>query len=209
MKNKALLVVDMQKDFCEGGSLPVKGGKALVPIINDLMQTAKEKGFYILGTKDYHPKNHISFLENKHLYENDEFRCYLKYQEPNFWPAHCVIGTKGEEIVDGLKKEMIQKFFHKGSDVLIDSYSAFFSNGEIINKYFIEHYLKENNIDTLYVCGLALDFCVLHNCLDAKKLGYDVYLIEDASKPVFPEKLNDTLDQYKKAKVKIIKAQDF
>ncbi|GAA5414542.1 nicotinamidase [Ureaplasma ceti] len=209
MKQSALLIIDMQNDFVEGGALPVTGGLSIVPIINNLIHKSLEKQFRIIATKDYHPEGHISFEKNKHLYENEEFESYLKYQEPYFWPAHCVQGTKGVEMVPGLDIQHIEAYFHKGMDILMDAYSAFFSNGKVINNYFIEDYLEKHDVGTIYICGLAEDFCVYNNAIDARKLGYEVYLIQDATKPVFIDKEQETLNNYRAVGVKIITSADF
>lgn len=208
-KEKVLLVVDMQNDFMEGGSLPVTGGKSIVPIVNNLIDHAEKEGYTIIGTKDFHPIEHISFASNKSFYNVPEFQIYLKIQEPYFWPNHCVIGSKGGELNPDLHGDKIERFFYKGSNALIDSYSAFFSNGHIINQEFIEQFLKEREAKTLFVCGLAEDFCVMYNALDARKLGYEVYLVTDASKPVFADKLEQTLKTYKDAGVKFIDSKEF
>ncbi len=151
---KALLIVDVQNDFCPGGTLAVPEGDLVVPVINSLMNRFK----VIAASKDWHPR------QTKHFEK---------------WPVHCVQNTNGAEFHPGLQRSAIQQLFLKGTEGEDDGYSAF----EATNKN-LEAFLRENHVDDLYVCGLATDYCVLASALDAKKKGFHVLVVEDAIRGV-------------------------
>ena len=151
---KALLIVDVQNDFCPGGSLAVPDGEKVVPVINNLL----DRFDVIVASKDWHPE------KSKHFQK---------------WPVHCVQNTYGASFYPQLDDERILEVFLKGTEGEDDGYSAF----EATNKN-LEGYLRSRNVDDLYVCGLATDYCVLASALDAKKRGFEVLVIEDAIKGV-------------------------
>jgi nicotinamidase/pyrazinamidase len=157
---RALLIVDVQNDFCEGGTLGVKGSLDIIPVINNLIKKFEASDDLIIGSKDWHPENHCSF---------------------SIWPIHCVQNSEGSEFHPELLP--IKNIVHKGMNLDIDSYSCFFDN-ERNNKTDLDLLLKKNSIDTLYVAGLATDYCVKFTTLDACSLGYKVYLVKDACKGV-------------------------
>ena len=179
MKNSALLVIDIQNDFCEGGALAVKDANSIIPVVNKLIDYFKNIDSFIIATKDWHPINHRSFAINscKEIGEFGE----LEGLPQVFWPIHCVQDTFGSEFHSDLLP--IENIIYKGQDFLVDSYSGFFDNGKI-HKTDLDKILKENEIKTLYVVGLATDYCVKYSVLDALTLGYNVFLIEDAIKGV-------------------------
>lgn len=151
---KALLIVDVQNDFCSGGTLAVPDGEKVVPVINKLMDRFK----VIVASKDWHPE------KTKHFTK---------------WPAHCVQDTFGAAFHPQLDAEKIQEVFLKGTGVEDDGYSAF----EATNNN-LEQFLRSHKVDDLYVCGLATDYCVLSSALDAHKKGFNVLVIEDAVRGV-------------------------
>jgi nicotinamidase/pyrazinamidase len=151
---KALLIVDVQNDFCPGGSLAVPEGEKVVPVINSLLNRFE----VIVASKDWHPE------KSKHFAK---------------WPVHCVQNTYGAAFYPQLDDETIQEVFLKGTEGEDDGYSAF----EATNKN-LEGYLRSHNVEDLYVCGLATDYCVLASALDAKKRGFNVLVVEDAVKGV-------------------------
>ena len=204
MFKTALLIVDMQNDFVEGGSLPVVGGKSIIPVINDIINISKVRGYHILASKDYHPEMHISFEENKIFYENKAFDSFLKKQT-EFWPPHCVIGSGGSEFCWELNTRYINRIFYKGTILLSDAYSVFHNDISLDkNNYSFNGYLKHFNIQRLFVCGLTMDYCVLNTCKDAKKAGYDVYLITDATKMVDESKRKEIEKVYQSIGVHLI-----
>lgn len=175
---KALIIVDIQNDFCPGGALAVKDGDKVIPIINQLT----DKFDVIVQTQDWHPADHTSFAsmhEGKEPYETIE----KFYGEQVLWPDHCVQGTKGAEFHNDLKANPSQLIIRKGFRKEIDSYSAFFENDQKTVTG-LSGYLKDQKVDTLYICGLATDFCVKWSALDGIKEGFNVFVIEDASKGI-------------------------
>lgn len=147
---KALLIIDVQNDFCEGGSLAVPNADKIVPVINKLM----DRFPLILASRDWHPQF------SKHFQK---------------WPVHCVQNTWQAEYHPLLHKEKIDKEFLKGTDLDADAYSAFDATNENLAEY-----LKKNNINELYLVGIATDYCVKHTALDAVKFGFKTYVIEEA-----------------------------
>lgn len=171
---KALLVVDIQYDFCPGGALAVEGGDKIIPIINKLT----EKVDAVIQTQDWHPAGHSSFASTypgKEPYETIE----LDYGTQVLWPDHCVQGSHGAEFHEDLNTERTELIIRKGFRKGIDSYSAFYENDQTTVTG-LAGYLKNRGIDTLYIVGLATDFCVKWSALDGRKEGLEVYVLEDA-----------------------------
>jgi nicotinamidase/pyrazinamidase len=158
---KALLVVDVQYDFMPGGALAVKEGDFLAGPINKI----RDAFDFVVFTQDWHPADHCSFKKNGGI-----------------WPVHCVQNTKGAEIDNRLigPNDIVVR---KGVDQDVDSYSGFWDN-ERKHKTELDGLLKGRHIDTLYVCGLATDYCVKFTALDGVDAGYKVYLVEDACRGV-------------------------
>lgn len=175
---KALIIVDLQNDFVEGGALAVPGGKELVPLINEIQQHFD----LILATQDWHPENHGSHANN-HPDANLGDVVELAGRPQILWPAHCVQETPGADFVPGLNRDRWAAVFQKGAVRHIDSYSGFFDNGK-------EHatglgdYLNEQRVTDVYVLGLATDYCVKFTALDAVELGFQTHLILDACRAV-------------------------
>ncbi len=174
---KMLLIVDVQKDFCPGGSLACPDGDKIVPVINKLMK--EEDWDIIVATQDWHPKGHCSFAST---YGVAPF-CIpsTKGYRDTVWPDHCIAGSEGAELHDELDQTKIGLIIRKGLDLHVDSYSAFFDNegenptplNEIVNSDFYE----------IYVCGIATEVCVKHTVLDAAQDNLfkdDVIIITDA-----------------------------
>ena len=178
---KALLLIDLQNDFCKGGALEVKDGDSVIPIANLVMSKFKNENSLILATKDWHPLTHKSFAVNSNGKIGE--LGFLNGLPQIWWPNHCVQNTFGSEFHPELNNKYIDKIIFKGTDESIDSYSGFFDNGKI-KKTELDFILKNNNIDTLYIMGLATDYCVKFSVLDALELGYKVYLIEDGCRGV-------------------------
>lgn len=147
---KALLIVDVQNDFCPGGALGVKDGDKVVEVINKLMV----KVDLVISSQDWHPSDSVHFEK---------------------WPLHCVAGTKGAEFHPDLNIDRIDLKLKKGTDNKDDGYSAFEATN--IN---LAEYLKENEVTTLFVCGLTTDYCVKESALDSIDQGIHTYVITDA-----------------------------
>ncbi len=171
---KALLIVDVQNDFCPGGALAVPDGDKVVPVINRLIDHFDA----IIQTQDWHPKNHSSFASShpeKNLYDVVE----MKYGTQVLWPDHCVQGTKGADFHPDLKTDKTQVIIRKGFRREIDSYSTFFENDHKTTTG-LAGYLKERGITDLYAVGLATDFCVKWSVIDGIDEGFNMHIVEDA-----------------------------
>jgi nicotinamidase/pyrazinamidase len=175
---RALILVDLQNDFCPGGALEVAEGDAVIPIANVLM----DKFDVVVATQDWHPANHSSFAAN-HPWRKPYQVIDWKGMKQTLWPIHCVQNSMGALIHKGLDSQKINKVIHKGTDVDIDSYSGFFDNGHLKSTE-MHDYLQSQKVTKVYVMGLATDYCVKHTALDALELGYEVALIEDGCRGV-------------------------
>jgi len=169
---KALLIIDMQNDFMPKGALGVKDADKIIPAINQLICAFEN----VFATKDWHPKNHISFASSHGKNVGDIILINQTHQK--LWPDHCIQNTKGAEITPKINTKKIKKVFEKGSDVCSDSYSAFFDNDHKKSTG-LDLYLKKENIDTIYMVGVATDYCVKFSAIDAADLGFQVYVIKD------------------------------
>ncbi|MCC5912873.1 MAG: bifunctional nicotinamidase/pyrazinamidase [Balneolaceae bacterium] len=182
---KALLVIDIQNDFCPGGALAVPNGDRIIPVVNRLIDQFDT----VIQTQDWHPAGHHSFAsshEGKNPYDTTE----LDYGTQVLWPDHCVQGSKGAEFhpdLNSLKSQVvIRKGFRKG----IDSYSTFFENDQETSTG-LTGYLKNRGITELYAVGLATDFCVKWSVLDGIREGFKLHIVKDAVAGI---NLNGSLD---------------
>jgi nicotinamidase/pyrazinamidase len=174
----ALIVVDVQNCFTPGGSLAVKDGDGIIPLINTL--AAKFKN--VVLTQDWHTANHISFA-SQHAGKKPFEAIKLPYGQQVLWPDHCVQGTDGAAIHKDVKIPHAQLVIRKGFNPLVDSYSAFIeADGK--SKTGLDGYLKTRGIKSVYVVGLATDFCVGWTAMDARKLGLAAYVVEDACRGI-------------------------
>jgi nicotinamidase/pyrazinamidase len=177
---RALILVDLQNDFVPGGALAVPEGDAVVPIANKLMRSGAFD--VIVATQDWHPRDHGSFAAN-HRGKTPGEVVNLNGLRQILWPVHCVQNTRGAEFVPGLQIDRIDKVFHKGTDPWIDSYSTFFDNAHRKSTG-LDRYLKARGVTAVYLAGLATDYCVKFSALDARKLGFEVHVIEDACRGI-------------------------
>ncbi len=171
-ENRALLVVDVQNDFCPGGALGVNDGDAIIPVINDLTR----RFAHVILTQDWHPQDHLSFASS-HPGSRPLDCINLPYGNQILWPDHCVEWTSGAEFHPQLKAAHCELIIRKGFHREIDSYSAFFENDRHTPTG-LTGYLRERGLTRLYIVGLATDFCVAYTALDARKLGFEVTVIE-------------------------------
>ena len=174
----ALLVVDIQNDFCPGGRLAVPGGDEIVPIINDLASFFD----HVLLTQDWHPEGHLSFASS-HPGKQPFDTLQVAYGEQILWPDHCIQGSKGAEFHPDLHIDKAELIIRKGFRQEIDSYSAFFENDHRTPTG-LTGYLRERRIDVLYIAGLATDFCVHWSAVDGRNQGFEVYVVMDASRGI-------------------------
>ncbi|MDF2141811.1 bifunctional nicotinamidase/pyrazinamidase [Paenirhodobacter sp. CAU 1674] len=175
---EALIVIDVQNDFCPGGALAVAGGDEIIPRINRLMQ---EFPVTVL-TQDWHPEEHSSFAA-MHEGAAPFTQVDMPYGPQTLWPVHCVWGTEGAAFHPGLSTDPADLVIRKGFRPQIDSYSAFFENDHVTPTG-LAGYLRERGITDLTFVGLALDFCVAWSAIDATKLGFNVRVLEGACRAI-------------------------
>lgn len=159
-ERSALIIVDVQRDFCLGGALAVPHGDEIVPVLNRYIKKFEEAGASIFATRDWHPKNHISFKS-----------------EGGQWPEHCVQNSEGAEFHPALNLPANVKIISKGTDPGREAYSGFEGTS-------LEEELRSLGVSKLFIGGLATDYCVKHTVLDAVERGFEVYLLEDAIRGV-------------------------
>ena len=161
LQDTALILVDIQNDFCPGGALAVSEGDQIVPIVNRMMSRFP----LVISTQDWHPADHISFKERG-----------------GPWPPHCVQGARGAELHPDLRTDVIAHYFRKASMPDKDDYSEF--AGKDDRGRALDEVLRAHGTKKLYVVGLATDYCVLETVLDGLRLGYEVYAVKDAMRAV-------------------------
>ncbi|MBS5450854.1 MAG: bifunctional nicotinamidase/pyrazinamidase [Coriobacteriia bacterium] len=180
---KALLIIDVQNDFCPGGTLAVADGDAVVPVANELIAQFAAQGLPIVATQDWHPAGHVSFASAHPGHAIGELLELPGGGAQMLWPDHCVQDTPGAELHPDLDVTRITHVVHKGCDPARDSYSAFFDNDHV-SATGLDAWLREHSVDELVVCGLACDYCVKYSVLDALALGYAVSLPRTGTRAV-------------------------
>ncbi|TQI80749.1 nicotinamidase/pyrazinamidase [Serratia fonticola] len=177
----ALLLIDLQNDFCPGGALGVVDGDATIAVANQAIEACRARNERIVASQDWHPANHRSFAinANKPVGTLGE----LEGLPQIWWPVHCVQETAGAELHPQLQQQAIEVVFRKGENPDIDSYSAFFDNGHRAQTA-LDSWLKAQDITQLAVMGLATDYCVKFSVLDALRLGYQTLVITDGCRGV-------------------------
>jgi nicotinamidase/pyrazinamidase len=181
MKTKdtdVLIVIDVQNDFCEGGNLAVPGGDEVVPIINDLAKGFKN----VVLTQDWHPPGHLSFA-SAHPGKQAFSQIEMPYGDQTLWPDHCIQERRGASLHHRLSIPHVQIIIRKGFRREIDSYSAFFENDHKTPTG-LGGYLKERGFERVFCAGLAFDYCVRYSAEDAKTLGFDTLVIEEACRAI-------------------------
>ena len=173
-----LIVVDVQNDFCTGGALAVPDGEKVVPAINRIAQKFRN----IVLTQDWHPRDHVSFASN-HAQKKPFDTIELAYGSQVLWPDHCVQDTKGAEFHQSLHVGSASLVLRKGFHRDIDSYSALYENDHKTPTGLLG-YLRERQLQNVFVAGLAFDFCVRYSAEDARKAGFEVAVIEDACRGI-------------------------
>lgn len=181
MTNRALLLVDLQNDFCAGGALAVPEGDSTIDIANRLIDHCLARGEIVVASQDWHPANHGSFASQHQVEPYTQGQ--LDGLVQTFWPDHCVQNGEGAALHPLLQQQAIAAVFHKGENPAIDSYSAFFDNGHR-QKTRLDEWLRQREITDLIILGLATDYCVKFTVLDALNLGYTVNVITDGCRGV-------------------------
>jgi nicotinamidase/pyrazinamidase len=174
----ALLVIDVQNDFCPGGALAVPGGDAVVPLANALMSRFDA----VVLTQDWHPRGHESFAST-HLGMQPFQTLPLPYGEQTLWPDHCVQGGHGAAFHAGLDTQPARLIVRKGYRRTIDSYSAFFENDRRTPTG-LTGWLREHGIRRVVLCGLATDYCVAYSAIDARRQGFETLVALDACRAI-------------------------
>jgi nicotinamidase/pyrazinamidase len=199
----ALLVIDVQNDFMPGGALAITDGDAIVPLINTLAQ----KFDHVILTQDWHPTQHISFATT-HPNKNPFETIQAPYGPQTLWPEHVLQHTEGADFHPALHIPHAELILRKGFRRHIDSYSAFLENDHITPTG-LAGYLRERNLTRLFLCGLAYDFCVRHSAIDGHNLGFEIIVIEDATRPAnLPNSVAETYAALAAANVPRIQSTD-
>lgn len=160
LASDALIVVDVQRDFCSGGALEVPNGDEVVPVINTLIAKFEN----VIFTRDWHPPNHSSFSDNPEFKDKS-------------WPPHCIQGTEGAMFHPDLTIPPASPVMSAGSEVDQEGYSGFEGTDLL-------HVLRDRNVQHVYIAGLATDYCVRHTAIAAAKNGFQVFLVEDACRGI-------------------------
>jgi nicotinamidase/pyrazinamidase len=174
----ALIVIDVQNDFCPGGALAVDGGDQIIPAINEMMPQFDA----VILTQDWHPSGHSSFASS-HAGKDPFALVDMPYGPQVLWPDHCVQGSDGAQFHSALATDPADMVIRKGYNPAIDSYSAFFENDHKTPTG-LHGYCQTRGITRLTMVGLALDFCVNYSAVDAAGLGYDVTVLQDACRAI-------------------------
>ncbi|ANI29142.1 PncA [Yersinia entomophaga] len=177
----ALLLIDLQNDFCPAGALAVTDGDKVIGVANQAIELCQKRDYSIIASQDWHPANHRSFAVNSNAQPGTIGD--LNGLTQVWWPVHCVQHQPGADFHPHLNSSAIQQVFRKGQDPEIDSYSAFFDNGRRA-KTALDDWLKAQSINRLLVMGLATDYCVKYSVLDALTLGYETWVITEGCRGV-------------------------
>lgn len=199
----ALILVDIQNDFAPSGALPVPEGDQIVPLVNRL----QERFGLVVACKDWHPADHKSFASQNGKKPGDVI--LLNGVEQIMWPDHCVQNTVGAGFIQGLETGRIDRIVYKGCSREVDSYSAFFDNNRQAETE-MKAYLQEKGVTDVYIAGLATDYCVLFSALDAVSLGFNTWVIRDATRGVElnPGDVEKAIVKMREKGVRVIDSKD-
>jgi nicotinamidase/pyrazinamidase len=200
----ALIMVDVQNDFCPGGNLAVQNGDEVVALANQL-----QPHFHlVIATRDWHPQDHSSFASNNPGHHAGEV-IELNGISQVLWPDHCVQNSKGAELHPDLDTSRIDKIIFKGTDKEVDSYSAFFDNAHSHSTGLMD-YLREHQVTDIYIMGLATDYCVKYSCQDAARLNLKTHVIVDACRGIDlqPGDIQKALHELQQLGVEIVSVKD-
>ncbi len=178
---QALLLIDLQNDFCPGGALAVPDGDKVIAVANRAIAFCRREGIPVVASLDWHPSNHGSFAANAGGRVGETG--LLDGLPQVWWPVHCVQDTTGAQLHPELDAESIRRRIYKGRQADIDSYSAFYDNGHRAQTE-LHAYLQAQGVHSLSIMGLATDYCVIHTVQDALSLGYAVDVIRDGCRGV-------------------------
>ncbi len=178
MTDAALIIIDVQNDFCPGGALAVENGDAIIPVINRIAPEFRQ----VIATRDWHPEGHISFA-SRHPGKQPFEQITVDGLDQVLWPDHCIQASEGAAFHPDLDLRPVDLIVHKGTKKELDSYSALFENDHTTPTG-LEGYLNRLGISTVYFTGLAADVCVFYSAMDAVKVKYKTFVIFDATRGV-------------------------
>ena len=197
--SEALLVIDVQNDFCPNGALAVAGGDTIVQPINAEM----DKFNTVVLTQDWHPTDHKSFASS-HANKEPFDTVVMSYGDQVLWPDHCIQGSVGAEFHPDLNHTRADVIIRKGSNPVVDSYSAFYENDKVTPTG-LHGYLKNRDVTKLTLVGLATDYCVAFSALDAAKLGYAVTVRLDMARGIDSDgSLKAAIDKMSNAGINLV-----
>jgi len=202
IERPALLVVDIQNGFVEESELPVPGAREIIPIINRLMPLFP----VVVASQDWHPPDHGSF-HTRHPGAAPYDLGRLGGMPQVLWPVHCVQGTRGSAFAPGIKTEYFQAVIRKGLDPKVDSYSVFYDNHHQ-NPSGLQGYLRERGVGSVFLAGLALDYCVRYSAADALELTSRVFVIEDACRGVSGDTVAEAMAEFREKKIRVISSAE-
>ena len=195
---KALVIIDVQKDFLIGGSLEVPGGNEIIEPINQIIKNYA----LVVATKDWHPLDHVSFASN---HPGKKIGDVVKVNDFDqiLWPEHCIQESKGSDFPATLNTKTIKKIIHKGVNSQIDSYSGFYDNGKIFSTG-LSNYLKVNNVTSIDYVGLVTEYCVKFTVLDSVEEGFKTSIILNGIMGISLEESNKALKEMKSKGVDLL-----
>lgn len=202
-----LVVVDIQNDFLSGGSLEVPDGNAIIIPVNNIGKKFKDKGAKIVFTQDWHPIDHLSFAsqhDDKSPFDSVEG---IHGIGPVLWPDHCIQGSDGAAFHNKLDMTIPHLIIRKGFRKKIDSYSGILENDKKTETG-LDGYLSSLKVKKIFICGLALDYCVNYTALDARTKGFDVYIIYDLTRGITNESIDQAVENLQKMDVKFVNSSE-
>jgi nicotinamidase/pyrazinamidase len=196
----ALVLIDLQNDFLPGGALAVPEGDAVLPLVNALQPLFD----VVVATQDWHPPDHVSFAVN-HPGKRAGETIDVAGRRQILWPVHCVADSAGAALSAELDTDRIARVFHKGTDRLVDSYSALFDAADVQHTG-LAAYLRERGVSEVYMCGLATDYCVKCSAIDARREGFNTHFIPDASRGIeaMPGDIARAIGDMRRAGVEVV-----
>lgn len=197
-KADALLIIDLQNDFCDGGTLAVPDGTKIIEPINKLMMEFQT----VILTQDWHSSDHSSFA-SQHSGKHPYMEVEMFYGQQVLWPDHCIKGSVGADFHSAVNVENSHLIIRKGFRKEIDSYSAFFENDKVTSTGLLG-YLSCRNINNIFIVGLALDFCVRYSAIDAARLGFNVTVLKEFCRSIdISESLKSALFEMEESGVEL------
>jgi len=207
--SSALLIIDVQNDFCPGGALAVNGGDEIIGPLNDLAAVFAKNGGTVIATQDWHPQKHVSFASSHPGKKPGQTVNLSGITDQVLWPDHCVQGTAGADFHRGLNPGPVHLIIRKGFRQELDSYSAFFENDKKTPTG-LDGFLRGLGIKSVFLGGLATDYCVFCSAMDSVRLGYKTTVFQDAVRGVGipPGSVERAIDTMVKAGIKLINSTD-